>query len=134
MLVKAIARRQASSNLKEGGIILDTFGGAINRVAPDATAFVHRNALFSAQYSANWTTGDSDTVVVENYSWLMNTWQTMRQFASGAAYQNYIDPNLSDWQTAYYGTNLQRLQRIKATYDPGNLFKFDQSIPPAPVV
>jgi FAD/FMN-containing dehydrogenase len=132
MLVNAIARRQASSILKEGGIILDAFGGAINRVAPDATAFVHRNALFSAQYSANWNGSDPDTVVVANYSWLTNTWQAMRQYASGGAYQNYIDQELTDWQSAYYGTNLSRLQSVKTTYDSGNLFKFGQSIPPAP--
>jgi FAD/FMN-containing dehydrogenase len=54
----------------------------------------------------------------------------MRQYASGAAYQNYIDPDLADWQHAYYGSNLSRLQRIKAAYDPGNLFHFPQSIPP----
>ncbi|GAC1305948.1 MAG: hypothetical protein NVSMB27_44480 [Ktedonobacteraceae bacterium] len=55
----------------------------------------------------------------------------MRQYASGAAYQNYIDPDLVNWQQAYYGTNLLRLQHIKAAYDPGNLFHFRQSILPA---
>ncbi|HEY6286592.1 MAG TPA: FAD-binding oxidoreductase [Ktedonobacteraceae bacterium] len=131
MLVSAIAGRQASSTLGEGGIGFDAYGGAINRVLPDATAFVHRNALFSAQYSANWNTSDPNSVIAANYTWLEDTWQTMRQYASGAAYQNYIDPNLLDWQHAYYGANLLRLQRIKAIYDPGNLFRFDQSIPPA---
>jgi hypothetical protein len=131
MLVSAIAGRQASSTLGEGGIGFDAYGGAINRVPPDATAFVHRNALFSAQYSANWNTSDPNSVIAANYTWLEDTWQTMRQYASSAAYQNYIDPNLLDWQHAYYGANLLRLQRIKAIYDPGNLFRFDQSIPPA---
>ncbi len=127
-LVSAITRRQASSTLGEGGIGLDAYGGAINRVAPDATAFVHRSALFSAQYSANWNTSDPDSVVTANYSWLADTWQAMRQYASGAAYQNYIDPDLADWQSAYYGANLLRLQRVKAIYDPGDLFHFRQSI------
>jgi FAD/FMN-containing dehydrogenase len=132
LLVSAIARRQASSTLGEGGIGLDACGGAINRVSSDATAFVHRNALFSAQYSVNLKTNDPGSLVAANYSWLINTWQAMRQYASGGAYQNYIDPGLVDWQSAYYGTNLSRLQRIKANYDPGNLFKFGQSILPVP--
>ena len=40
-----------------GGIAFDALGGAVNRVAPSATAFVHRNALFSAQYTTDWTDG-----------------------------------------------------------------------------
>jgi FAD/FMN-containing dehydrogenase len=129
-LVSAIALRQTSSTLGNGGIGLDAYGGAINRVAADATAFVHRAALFSVEYSGSWNAGDPDAVVAANHSWLTNTWQTMRQYASGAAYQNYIDPDLPDWQHAYYGSNLSRLQGIKIAYDPGDLFHFPQSIPP----
>ncbi len=133
-LVNAIDRRQASSTMSGGGILLDACGGAINRVAADATAFVHRDALFSAQYLAHWNASDPAPIVTANYSWMANTWQAMRPYASGAAYQNYIDPNLADWQMAYYGANLPRLQRVKAMYDPGNLFHFAQSIPLNPAV
>ena len=128
-LVNAIARSQFSSTLGEGGIGLDAFGGAINRVAANATAFVHRDALFSAQYTANWNASDSASSIAAKQTWLTDLWQSMRQFASGAAYQNYIDPDLANWQQAYYGDNLSRLQHVKATYDPGNLFHFAQSIP-----
>ena len=131
VLVNAITTRHASSVLGEGGIGMDAYGGAINRVAPDATAFVHRNALFSAQFSASWNASDPASVVSANRTWLMNTWQGMSQYASGFAYQNYIDPDLTTWQQAYYGSNLPRLQHIKATYDPKNLFHFAQSIPPS---
>src|SRR5258706_5635527 len=130
ILVNAIAQRQAST-LGEGGIGLDAFGGAINRVAPGATAFVHRNVLFGAQYTANWYANDPGSIVAANNSWLAATSQGMRPYASGAAYQNYIDPKLVGWQQAYYGSNLPRLQQIKAVYDPENLFHFAQSIPPA---
>ncbi len=129
-LVSAITRRQAST-FGGAGIGLDAYGGAINRVAADATAFVHRNALFSAQYSVNWNASDRASIVIANRSWLTETWQSMRSYASGAAYQNYIDPDLADWQQAYYGTNLPRLEHIKAVYDPSNFFHFAQSIPPA---
>lgn len=130
-LLNAINSRQASSVLFGGGILLDACGGAINRVAPDATAFAHRDALFSAQYLAPWNDGASNSVVAANFSWLADTWRAIRPYASGAAYQNYIDPNLADWQSAYYGANLSRLQSVKLAYDPGNLFHFAQSIPPA---
>ena len=52
----------------------------------------------------------------------------MRPYASGEAYQNYADPDLADWQGAYYGANYPRLQRIKAAVDPTDMFHFPQSI------
>lgn len=129
VLVNAIAQRQESSTLGKGGILLDACGGAINRVAADATAFVHRDQLFSAQYSANWNAGAPSSIVAANNAWLASTWHALRPYASGTAYQNYIDPALADWQHAYYGANLSRLQQVKAIYDPTNLFHFQQSIP-----
>ena len=128
--MNAVASRHNSSTLADGGIGLDASGGAINRVPSDATAFVHRNDLFSAQYSASWMASDASSIVAANATWLSDTWQAMRPYASGAAYQNYIDPNLANWQQAYYGANLARLQHIKATYDSANFFQFAQSIPP----
>jgi FAD/FMN-containing dehydrogenase len=129
-LVSAISRRQASSVLGIGGIVIDAFGGVINRVSPNATAFVHRNALFSAQYTASWDANDDASIATANHSWLTSMWQSVRPYASGGAYVNYTDPDLTDWQHAYYGTNLPRLQQIKTTYDPTNFFHFTQSIPP----
>ncbi|HLI88898.1 MAG TPA: FAD-binding oxidoreductase [Ktedonobacteraceae bacterium] len=130
-LVNAIAQRQTSPVPGGGGIGIDAYGGAINRVAANATAFVHRGALFSIQYTTAWPAGASQAVIAQNRAWLTNTWQAMRPYASGEAYQNYIDPDLANWLQAYYGANLARLQHIKATYDPGNFFHFAQSIPPA---
>ncbi|GCF08396.1 FAD-binding oxidoreductase [Dictyobacter arantiisoli] len=128
-LVNAIEQRQISPTSGTAGIGIDAFGGKINQVAPDATAFVHRNTLFSIQYTATWSPNDTQRTIAGNIGWLDQTWQGMRPYASGSAYQNYIDPDLSNWQQAYYGNNLARLQQVKATYDPNNLFHFKQSIP-----
>lgn len=128
VLVNAIASRQSSSTLSGGGIGMDAYGGAINRIAADATAFVHRSALFSIQYTASWKPADPASIVAANTSWLSSTWQAMRPYVNGEAYQNYIDPDLANWQQAYYGANLARLQQVKATYDPANLLQFAQSI------
>jgi hypothetical protein len=125
-IVAAVERRQAQSSLGSGAILLDSYGGAINRVAPDATAFVHRDALFSLQYLCYW---GSASAAAPSIAWLNGARRAVRPFVSQFSYQNYIDPGLPDWPTAYYGTNLERLQDIKARRDPDDVFRFRQSIP-----
>ncbi len=116
-----------------GSVAFDAFGGAINRVSPGATAFVHRDTLFLAQYSTGWTddqpgAGLGSPPVQRQLAWLRSLHAAMRPYASGQAYQNYADPDLADWQRAYYGANYPRLQRVKAAVDPGDIFRFPQSI------
>lgn len=52
----------------------------------------------------------------------------MRRYASGAAYQNYTDPTLSNWRAAYYGSAADKLTRLKTRYDPTRLFAFQQAL------
>jgi FAD/FMN-containing dehydrogenase len=120
----AIRGAQGSS----GSIAFDALGGAVNRVHPTATAFVHRDALFLAQYYTSWQWPGTRSGVANQHSWLRSYYNSLHPHASGQAYQNYIDPELTDWQQAYYGANYPRLTQVKAKYDPGNLFSFPQSI------
>jgi FAD/FMN-containing dehydrogenase len=111
-----------------GGIAFDALGGAVNRVAPGATAFVHRDALFQAQYTTTWTVGAASAGVARQHAWQQSFWQSMRPYASGQAYQNYIDPALTTWRQAYYGANYNRLNQVKGRYDPDRVFTFPQAI------
>ena len=63
----------------------DAYGGAINRVAPDATAFVHRNALCSAQYSGTFDPAAPADHLAANRAWLQALYASLRPAASGAA-------------------------------------------------
>lgn len=113
-----------------GSIAFDALGGAVNRMRPDATAFVHRNALFLAQYYTSWSYPGARAGVARQHQWLRSLHASMHPHASGQAYQNYVDPDLVDWRQAYYGANYPRLARIKARYDPTGLFRFPQGITP----
>ncbi len=114
-----------------GGVAFDALGGQVNRVSPTATAFVHRNALFGAQYTTNWTSGAASAGINNQHAWLRSYWASMQPYANGQAYQNYIDPDLTNWSQAYYAQNYARLRAVKRTYDPTRLFNFPQAIVPA---
>ncbi|MEO3871231.1 BBE domain-containing protein [Nonomuraea sp. B12E4] len=52
----------------------------------------------------------------------------MSRYFGYHAYVNYIDPDLENWRSAYYGANARRLAEVKATYDPGRLFRISQGV------
>ena len=66
-------------------------------------------------------------------AWPSEFSQALRQSVGQelGAYVNMPDAGLPDWETAYWGSNVDRLRRIKAKYDPDNIFQYEQSIPPA---
>jgi FAD/FMN-containing dehydrogenase len=101
-----------------GAILFDCYGGAIGRVSPHATAFVHRDVLFCIQY-LSYNGGSS---------WLSSTARSLAPYVTGGAYSNYTDPELTDWQHAYYGSNYHRLQHVRREVDPHHYFNFPQAI------
>jgi FAD/FMN-containing dehydrogenase len=102
-------------------LLLDAYGGAVNRVPSAATAFVHRAQLASIQYFAS---GDP----VAARAWVDTSRAALAGVVSGEAYVNYVDPHLRNWAQAYYGSNLPRLRRVKQQYDPHHFFRFPQAI------
>ncbi|MCX5141702.1 FAD-binding oxidoreductase [Streptomyces sp. NBC_00338] len=108
-----------------GSVALTALGGAVNRVDPQATAFVHRRSRMLAQYIGAWRAGTAGT---DQQKWLKDTHSALRRYASGAAYQNYGDPKLTDWRQAYYGSAAGRLGEVKKQYDPEDVFTYPQSL------
>lgn len=111
-------------------------GGAVKEnEPPGGSAFVHRGALFYAEPGAGWGTrgavpAQSDPITAKAQSWIAEFSQAMRPYVSGA-YVNVPNVGMADWETAYWGSNIDRLRTIKTKYDPDNVFHFEQSIRPA---
>jgi FAD/FMN-containing dehydrogenase len=127
-LLSWVERWPGSHNGDGGGVGLFSWGGAINRVAPDATAFVHRDTLFLVSMDTAWTEDDSPAQVDANLDWLNGLHSAMAPHVTGSAYQNFVDPELTDWREAYYGANYARLVEVKEKYDPDGVFSFAQAI------
>lgn len=108
-----------------GVVSFAALGGAVNRVPVDDTAFLHRNSVLLGQYFAGWP---ADADPTPRTRWVADAHRTMAPYSNGHGYQNYRDPHLADWRTAYYGAHLPRLERIKATYDPDRVFDFPQAV------
>jgi FAD/FMN-containing dehydrogenase len=105
------------------------WGGAYNRVPPHATAFVHRSERFQLKHAAVVDPAAASASVESARAWVQRSWMTVHPWGSGRVFQNFIDLDLEDWPTAYYGDNYERLLRIKARYDPDDVFRSSQSIP-----
>ena len=126
-LLDEFVRERAAGESRELDFM--PWGGAYNRVGAHATAFVHRDEQFLLKHAVVTDPDTSANELDGARRWLDRSWATVHPYASGRTSQNFADPDLANWQDSYYGTNLPRLMQIKARYDPGNFFRFAQSIP-----
>ena len=103
--------------------------GAVQRVAKDATAWDTRDARWSMVVAAI----DPDPAkAVALTTWGRNYWKAVHPFNLGGAYVNFMmDDEVQGRVQASYGDNYERLSIVKAKYDPANLFRVNQNIPPA---
>jgi FAD/FMN-containing dehydrogenase len=107
------------------------WGGAFRKVPVGATALPHRTAQFQIGHhgiAAAGASSDEDQAV---HAWTSRSWTAVHRWGNGGVYPNYPDPDLApdSWARAYYGPNLPRLTRVKARYDPENVFSFPHSVP-----
>ncbi|MFC6023575.1 FAD-binding oxidoreductase [Plantactinospora solaniradicis] len=120
---------------EDSNFFTQAFGtGAQAREPRGGTAFPHRDALFYSEPGAGWGTrgepdsGDAITPIAQ--AWIAEFSQALRPYVDGA-YVNVPNIGMAEWETAYWGSNFNRLRKIKAKYDPHNVFQYEQSIPPA---
>jgi FAD/FMN-containing dehydrogenase len=126
-LVDVLSSGRASDEERELDFM--PWGGAYNRVPPDATAFVHRRELFQLKHAAVVDAGAADGAKDAARRWVDRSWSSVHPWGSGRVFPNFPDPDLEGWGQAYYGPNVDRLVKVKARYDPDNVFRFHQSLP-----
>src|SRR5437588_641888 len=128
-MMRCVERWPGSLNEDGGSMALFGWGGAINRVPAPETAFVHRDAIFLMAYATEWTERDTRASVAAGLDWIEGFFAAMKPHVAARSYQNFIDSRLPNWESAYYGHNLDRLIQVKRRFDPGDRFHFAQSIP-----
>ncbi len=106
---------------------LQQTNGAIARVSATATAYANRDAAFDCIPIAIWEDPAQDAA---NIAWTRGVWEAMTPFATGGVYVNNLGDEGEERIRAAYGANHARLAALKATYDPGNLFRLNQNIRP----
>jgi FAD/FMN-containing dehydrogenase len=112
--------------------LVNTFhmGGAIAAVDPEATAFAERGAPYMVSIDGMWSEAQ-DTEA--NVAWVRRQWEAIKAHGNGSVYLNFTgmaDELAGDGVDTAFGRNLDRLGKVKATYDPANLFHINNNIQP----
>jgi len=110
-------------------MLIEQFGGAVQRVPRDAMAYDQRDAGYNVVIISRWA---DPSEADRNVAWARSTSEAVRRFTNGHVYVNYIDQGEgTDRVRAAFGPDkFARLAAIKKTYDPGNVFRMNQNIPP----
>jgi FAD/FMN-containing dehydrogenase len=104
-------------------------GGALNEREDDDGAVGNRDAAYIAGFNGTWPPGANSEPHV---AWVRRAWENIRPFSTGGNYVNFqVAEDDIERTMAAYGDNYERLQQVKAKYDPGNLFRVNRNIPPA---
>ncbi|MEP6892474.1 MAG: FAD-binding oxidoreductase [Gaiellaceae bacterium] len=102
--------------------------GAAHDVAPEDTAFAYRDAVWSQVFIGV----DPDPASASRLrDWAVGYWEDLHPYSAGGAYVNFMMDEGQERVKATYGANYDRLARVKATYDPDNVFRVNQNIQPA---
>ena len=127
-LIDALIERAALLRSPVSQVELLALGGAIARVDPAATAFPFRQARWLINIPATWRDAADDE---HEIAWARATYAAVRPYLSEGTYVNFMGDDEDDTAASAYGRTIERLQRIKAVYDPDNVFQLNQNIKPA---
>lgn len=133
LLVEAVKRLNITDNNGVNDpkchILWDHIGAATTKIGPQDTAFYWRQGHYVSTVKVQWTDPTQGPKMMD---FIASCQAKLLPFAieKKAAYLNYIDGTIPNWQEAYYGQNYPRLQKVKTMWDPQNVFWNWQSIQP----
>jgi FAD/FMN-containing dehydrogenase len=104
------------------------WGGAVARVSPDATPMANRDAAWIVHPFVLWERAEDDE---RHVAWGRAISADFKRFATGATYLNFIGDEGGERVRAAFGDSYDRLARVKAGWDPDNVFRRNQNIVPA---
>lgn len=105
------------------------WAGAYSLPQPGA-CFLHRQPRMLIRHTVMLGSGATADLREVSQQWVDASQRTLSRHANGHAYQGYADLWRDQWASAYYGSCYERLKKIKRRYDPENVFRHAQSIPP----
>ena len=107
-------------------ILIFPIDGALNELPEDHSAAGNRDAVGVLNISGAWERPADDELNIE---WARSAWRDLRQFSTGGTYVNFLTEEEGDDRTrSAYRTNYPRLARLKAEWDPDNLFHTNKNI------
>ena len=106
------------------GLTLYALGGKVAQVGRQDTAFFYRKAKYIILIQSVWVDPKYEKVNVE---WVADKFMYLKSMTAGS-YVNFPYSGLKYYLEEYYGTNAQRLEKVKKKYDPLNIFTFPQGI------
>lgn len=110
-------------------IFIYPIDGAVHRVPESATAFAHRSTRWAQVIiGADPNPANNDAVI----EWVKGTWNAAHACSTGGVYLNFTGLESHDRIRASYRGNYERLTALKKRWDPANLFRVNQNIPPDP--
>lgn len=110
-------------------LLVPQMGGASGRVPPEATPYENRETRFIVNVHTRWEQPALDRTCI---GWARELFDALAPHAAGSVYVNFMSGDEGDRiRAGAYGRTYGRLARIKAEYDPDNLFRINQNIRPA---
>lgn len=124
--VDYVVKQPHAASAGWAGVAVSTLGGQIARIPQDATAFSGRDAAFYLHTDTVWIDSKLDN---EYIAWTKSLIDALKPYAHHSNYINALSERV-DAQTIYATETYKRLVEVKRTYDPTNLFRFNQNIDP----
>ena len=126
--IEVLVERVASITSPFSQISGWAMGGAVSRVAPEATAVGEREVGFDLSLAAAWPPADPDPG--RHLAWVRGGWEALRPYSVGV-YVNFLSDEGTAGVQAAYGKRLARLTALKDRHDPDNVFRLNANIPPS---